>query len=449
MADAVSADSAALKPPAAPTAESYSRTYVRYAMWLLLAIYVVNFLNRQIITILAEPIKLELNLADWQLGLVTGLAFAFLYTILGIPIARVAEHANRPRIISAAAVVWSGFTLLCAVAGNFWQLLLCRLGMGAGIAGCTPPAHSLIVDYHPLEKRASAIAFYSLGSPFGALVGLVMGGLVYDAYGWRVAFVVAGLPGLLLGLVAFFTLREPRRALARHAAKAAASAATFGQTLAYLSQRRTYWYVAAGTSFLSFASGAAFMPSFYLRNHTAEVARLANGLGLEAVSFLGLAIGLTHTAGAVGVWSSGWITDKFGGRDLRNYTIAPAVAALLAIPIRIAMFGVDSAGLSLALLTVATFLGALWWGPVFSVGQSVVPPQMRATSAAILLFIINIVSGLGPLGIGALSDAYNQGLAMGPGEGIRWALISMTGLGLAAFACFWRARRTIRADFLG
>ena len=272
MADAVPANSA-LPGAAAPTAGPYARTYVRYAMWLLLAIYIVNFLNRQIITILAEPIKLELSLADWQLGLLTGLAFAMLYTILGIPIARVAEHSNRPRIISAAAVIWSGFTLLCGVAGNFWQILLFRLGMGAGIAGCTPPAHSLIVDYHPLEKRASAIAFYSLGGPIGALVGLVMGGLVYDAYGWRFAFFVAGVPGLVLGVVAFFTLREPRRILGLHVAKAAASAATFGQTLAYLSQRRTYWYAAAGVSFLSFASGAAFMPSFYLRNHTDEVSQ--------------------------------------------------------------------------------------------------------------------------------------------------------------------------------
>ena len=448
MADAVSADSA-LPGAAAPTAEPYARSYVRYAMWLLLAIYIVNFLNRQIITILAEPIKLELSLADWQLGLLTGLAFAALYTVLGIPIARVAEHSNRPRIISAAAVIWSGFTLLCGVAGNFWQILLFRLGMGAGIAGCTPPAHSLIVDYHPMEKRASAIAFYSLGSPIGALVGLVMGGLVYDAYGWRFAFFVAAVPGLLLGVVAFFTLREPRRILGLHVAKAAASAATFGQTMTYLSKRRTYWYAAAGVSFLSFASGAAFMPSFYLRNHTDEVGRLAQGLGLEPLGFLGVAIGLTHTAGAVGVWCSGWITDRFGAKDLRNYTIAPAIAALVAIPIRIGMFGVDSAALSMLLLTLATFLGALWWGPVFSVGQSVVPPHMRATSAAILLFIINIVSGLGPLGIGALSDVYNEGLAMGPGEGIRWALLSMTGLGLAAFACFWRARRTIRNDFLG
>ena len=205
---------------ATPAAAPYSRTYTRYAMWLLLGIYVVNFIDRSVINILAEPIKQDLKLADWQLGLMSGLAFAILYTFLGVPIARFAEHSHRPRIISIAAATWSGFTILCGVAGNFWQLLLFRGGVGVGVAGCTPPAHSLIVDYHPIEKRASALAFYSLGGAIGTLLGLVIGGLVYDAYGWRVSFMVAGLPGLVLGVLAFFTLREPRRMLAGHAAAA-------------------------------------------------------------------------------------------------------------------------------------------------------------------------------------------------------------------------------------
>ena len=427
----------------------FSRAYTRYAMWLLLGIYIVNFVDRSVINILAEPIKQDLGLADWQLGMMSGLAFAILYTFLGIPVARLAEYSHRPRIIAVAAATWSAFTILCAFAGNFWQLLLYRVGVGVGEAGCTPPAHSLIVDYHPIEKRASALAFYSLGGAIGTLLGLVIGGLVYDAYGWRVGFLVAGSPGLFFAVLAFFTLKEPRRIMARQAAAATAKASTFGQTLVYLSRTPTFWCFAIGATIFNFGGGVAFTASFFLRNHTAEVNLLAQGLGLKAVGFLGLAIGLTNAAGAVGIWMGGWITDRFGARDLRNYVVAPALAALLIIPLRLALYTVESTWLAMGLLTVVTFLGGFWWGPVFSIGQSVVPANMRATSAAILLFTINLLgAGMGPLVLGLLSDYFNHGLGMGPAEGVRWALIASVVTGLGAFISFWMARRTIRQDFL-
>lgn len=170
-----------------------SAAYRRYALSVLLVIYTLNFLDRQIMSVLAEPIKNDLGLTDTQLGLMTGLAFA-VYTVLGIPIARFAEHANRPLIIATATAVWSAFTVLCGYAQNFVQLVVARIGVGVGEAGVLHPAHSLIVDYTPKEKRASALAFYSLGTPLGGLLGMVLGGLVADAYGWRVAFLVAGAP---------------------------------------------------------------------------------------------------------------------------------------------------------------------------------------------------------------------------------------------------------------
>lgn len=448
---AIAADSGsapAVAGDAAPT-PTYSKAYTRYAMWLLLGVYIVNFVDRSIINILAEPIKQELNLADWQLGLMSGLAFAILYTFLGIPVARLAERSRRPRIIAAAAVTWSGFTVLCAFAGNFWQLLLFRVGVGVGQSGCTPPAHSLIVDYHPIEKRASAIAFYSLGGAIGTLLGLVMGGLVYDAFGWRVSFMVAGSPGLLFAVLAFFTLKEPRRRLAQHATTVAAASSTFGQTMAYLAKTPTFWFVAFGATIFNFGGGVAFTASFFLRNHAAEMNLLAQGLGLKAVGFLGLAIGLTNVGGALGIWLGGWITDRFGTRDLRNYIVAPAIAALLIIPVRLTIYTVDSALVALSFLAVSAFLGGFWWGPVFSVGQSVVPSHMRATSAAIILFTINLLgAGMGPLVLGLLSDYFNHGLGMGPAEGVRWALIASVVTGLGAFISFWMARRTIRQDFL-
>lgn len=449
MAIAADAGSTLSIAEGAGSTPTYSRAYTRYAMWLLLGIYIVNFVDRSVINILAEPIKQDLGLADWQLGMMSGLAFAILYTFLGIPVARLAEHSHRPRIIAVAAATWSAFTILCAFAGNFWQLLLYRVGVGVGEAGCTPPAHSLIVDYHPMEKRASALAFYSLGGAIGTLLGLVIGGLVYDAYGWRVGFLVAGSPGLFFAILAFFTLREPRQMLARHAATASAKASTFGQTMAHLARTPTFWAFAIGATIFNFGGGTAFTASFFLRNHTEEVNLLAQGMGLKAVGFLGLVLGLTNAAGAVGIWMGGWITDRFGARDLRNYVVAPALASLLIIPFRLALYTVDSTWLAMGLLTIVTFLGGFWWGPVFSIGQSVVPPQMRATSAAILLFTINLLgAGMGPLVLGLLSDYFNHRLGMGPAEGVRWALIASVVTGLGAFAAFWMARRTIRQDFL-
>ena len=199
-------------PAATPSTQPFSAAYTRYAMFLLLGIYIVNFLDRSVVNILAEPIKQELHLADWQLGMMSGLAFALFYTVLGIPIARLAERSNRPIIIGTATAVWSGFTMLSGTASSFIQLIAYRIGVGVGEAGCTPPAHSLIADYVPKERRASALAFYSMGTPLGGLLGLVMGGLVADAYGWRAAFLVAGLPGIVFALLTWFTLKEPRKA---------------------------------------------------------------------------------------------------------------------------------------------------------------------------------------------------------------------------------------------
>ncbi|MCR5879189.1 MFS transporter [Phenylobacterium sp. J367] len=295
--------------PAAADAAPFSRGYTRYAMWLLLGIYVVNFLDRQVINILAEPIKEDLKLADWQLGLMSGLAFAVFYTVLGIPIARLAERSNRAVIIGVSVGVWSGFTALCATAGNFFQLVAYRIGVGVGEAGCTPPAHSLIVDYVPKEKRASALAFYSMGTPIGSLLGLLMGGIIADQYGWRTAFLVAGAPGLLFAVLAIFTLKEPRRIMARHAAQVAGNMATFGETVRYLATKNTFWFIAFAAAVKAFIGygHAPFTASFFLRNHVAEIASLAEfwgnllGLKLGPIGFLGPALGIiTGVAGALG-----------------------------------------------------------------------------------------------------------------------------------------------------
>lgn len=437
---------------ASPTAPPipFSRAYTRYAMWLLLGIYIVNFLDRQVVNILAEPIKNDLGLSDTQLGLMSGLAFAVFYTVLGIPLARLAERKNRAYIIGGSVFVWSGFTALCGQAQNFVQLVLFRIGVGVGEAGCTPPAHSLIADYVPKEKRSSALAFYSMGTPLGSLLGLVLGGLVADAYGWRAAFLVAGVPGILFAILAFTTLKEPRKVMAQHSAKVAAAQASFGETLRYLFTKRTFWLIAFAAAIKAFIGygHAPFTASFFLRNHTQEVASLAASFNLGPVGFLGLALGLMAGAGgAIGAYAGGWISDTVGRKDVGNQMITPAIASLLGVPVYCAAVLVDSALLALALLALSYFLGTMWYGPVYATGQSVVPPHMRATAAAILLFIINLIGlGLGPLAVGALSDWLNTGFGLGSAEGVRWALILATLFGVFAFVCFWLARRTIRED---
>lgn len=449
--DATTAEPEGVRPLTAPV-----RTY---AMSLLLGIYTINFLDRQVVNILAEPIKQDLGLADWQLGLMSGLAFALFYTVLGIPIARIAERGNRPLIIGIAVAVWSGFTALCGLAQNFFQLILFRIGVGVGEAGCTPPAHSLISDYVPKEQRSTALAFYSMGTPIGGLMGLILGGLVADAYGWRIAFLVAGVPGILFALLAIFTLPEPRKELARRTANIQANSATFGETMAFLRGQKTFWYIsfaAAVKAFIGYGH-APFTASFFLRNYPDQVQSLASTVGatvgynLQSIGFLGLALGLmSGIAGAMGSWLGGFIADKFAARDLRAQMVAPAIASLITIPIFITAMSVGNVPLALVLLTINGLLGSLWYGPVYGTAQSIVPPHMRATASAILLFTINLIGlGLGPLAVGLLSDYFAVGMGMGSGQGVRWALMVSAAIGLVATYCFWRATHTIRQDHVG
>lgn len=435
-----------------PVIAPVSTAYRRYALWVLLIIYTLNFLDRQVVNILAEPIKRDLGLADWQLGMMTGLAFAIFYTVLGIPIARIAETKNRPYIIGISVAAWSAFTVLCGFAQNFWQLILARIGVGVGEAGCTPPAHSLITDYVPKEKRASAIAFYSIGTPLGTLAGMAMGGLVADAYGWRVAFMVAGAPGIVFALIAAFTLVEPRKKLAAEMAARASTQISFAAALAVLATKKTFWLVALAASVKAFIGYgyAPFIASFFFRVHGADIAQLAGMFGLKSAGFLGLALGLINgTAGVIGAWLGGVLADRLGAKDLRAYVTVPAIASVVTIPIFITAVSLDAPMAAIGLLSVNALLATLWYGPVYATAQSIVDPALRATASAVLLLIINLIGlGLGPVAVGLLSDILAGPVGLGEAQGVRWALIISATLGLAAFGLFWAARKTIRDEMV-
>lgn len=428
-----------------------SDPYRRYAMWLLLVIYTLNFLDRQIMNTLAEPIKHELGLSDSALGAMTGLLFALFYTVLGIPIARLAERKNRSLIISGSLAIWSGFTVLCGYAQTFAQLALARIGVGIGEAGCTPSAHSLITDYTPKEKRSSALAFYSLGTPIGSLLGTILGGLIADEWGWRTAFVVCGAPGILIALLSFFTLREPRTILAADLA-AKQKGPTLRDAIQELWTKKTFWFVAFAASIKAFIGygSAAFIVSFFLRNHAPEVAELAASMGLKNLGTVTLLLGITGgIAGIAGVLIGGWLSDKYGARDLRFNVAMPAFATIVSIPFYVVGLLVPSFFAAVLLLTVPTILNTLWYGPVYATVQGLVRPETRATASAIILFIINLIGlGLGPLGIGVISDLLQNGFGMSIGEGLRWSLILFYLVGASAFVFFWLARRTIREEMV-
>lgn len=438
---------------------------VRYALWLLLVIYTLNFMDRQIIAILAEPIKVELDLTDTQLGLLGGIAFAFFYTVLGIPIARLAERGNRVRIISIAVIVWSFFTAVCGMVQNFTQLLVARIGVGVGEAGCTPPAHSLIADYVPPERRASALAFYSTGVPIGAALGYVVGAYIAAHFGWRSAFLAVGLPGIAVGLLAWLTLKEPRQSAPPEIRSQPISGSTsFAMTLKVLLRQRSYVYGVMGAAAITFLGYGQtyFLPSFLTRVHEMELAE--RGLALALMTFI---------AGVSGTLIGGRIADHFASRDVRAYMIIPAIAVAAGIPFFLFAMQVSSATGAIVLVGMQTLLNCLWYGPIYAAIQGLVAPGNRATAVAVMLFVINLFGlGLGPSLVGFASDVLasanfadlSGGLAFAKhcsdtiseiwanhcvqaqGEGLRQALMATNVFGLLGFAAFVMGARSLTSD---
>jgi MFS family permease len=411
-------------------------------------INLINSIDRIVIGVLAEPIKRDLLLADWQLGMMTGFAFALFLSVFGLPIARLADRSNRPFVLIAAITVWSVFTTLCGVAQNFVQLCLCRVGVGVGEAGCTPAGHSLIADYTTREKRASALALFSMGVPLGSLVGLPMAGIITDHFGWRAAFFFAGLPGLILAVVAAFSLREPRTRGANKAAKAQQMAVR--EVFKLLLRKPTFWLLCAAACLVSFVGygQSVFTISFFLRTHGPEIASIASNMGMKSVGFMGLALGiLAGGGGAIGILIGGWLGDKATAKNPRDAMIAPAIAILASSPLFICALLADSAVSALVILTLPYLLHRFWSGPVYATVQGIVPAEMRSSASAVLLFFVNLLgAGGGPFLVGALSDILSQTMGLSSAEGLRWSLIASALIGLPAGIFLFMARKTLPKD---
>ena len=416
-----------------PVAES---TRYRWTVLVMLTlVYTFNFIDRQILVILQEPIKADLGLSDAQLGLLTGFSFALVYVTAGIPIAWLADRANRRNIVAASLAFWSLMTAMSGLVQNYGQLLVARLGVGVGEAGGTPPAHSMISDYFPPSSRGTALSFYSMGIYIGVLFGFAAGGWIAENFGWRNAFFVIGIPGILYAFAVLWVVKEPKRGHFDPAGAGAPAQSSLSETMAGLRRRPTFWYLSVGCAFSAFISygNGNFMPSFLMRNH---------GLSLTEVGvILGLISGLS---GATGTFLGGYMADRLATRDMRWYLWIPILGGLSAmIPAYYTLLGENTTFIVAAMIP-SQILSALYLGPCIATCHNLVSPGMRAMASAILYFVLNLIGlGLGPLTVGILSDFYAEPFG---DDNLRYAMASVLSIGFLGVYFLWMGTRSLNRD---
>lgn len=389
------------------------RTSASVVLGLLLIAYIFNYLDRQILGILAGNIIAELDLSDRQFGLLSGPPFAIFYSLLGIPFALVADRTGRSRVIAAAIALWSAFTALCGVATSFWSLFMFRMGVGIGEAGGVAPSYALIADYFPRERRARALAIFSLGVPIGLALGTLIGAYIAAAISWRAAFFAMGLAGIILAPIMLYFIRDP--------AERQATTAPIGAVFPMLGRMPLFWLLAfaASCSSLSGYGLAVWVPTVLERSF--GMGLIARGQFVASLVFIG---------GCAGVFAGGWLADRLGARDRGWYAKLPAIAWLITAPTFALGLLAPNLFLAWVLLLIPNALNILWLGPVITAVQHLVPRPMRATASASFLLINNLIGlGVGPYLIGAISDALKQDYGS---EALRYAAVAVTIFYLAA-----------------
>jgi MFS family permease len=415
----------------------YSNTYKHYVLGVLVVVYVFNFIDRQILAILAPAIRDELLLSDTQIGALSGVAFGIFYATLGIPIARLADRYSRVSIISICLSIWSLMTAFSGLATNFIQLLIARIGVGIGEAGGSPPSHSLLADYFAPGKRATALGIYALGVPVGILFGNLAGGWIGEIFGWRQAFFLVGIPGIILAIILKLTVKEPPRGYSEEK-PADTSTVPFRTVLKTMWGFKSFKYISLGAGTQAFVGyGAiAWMPSFLVRAHDLSIGEVGTALGLI--------IGLF---GGIGTLLSGVIGDKLGAKNVKYYMLVPAYGFLIAVPAGAAVFLVDELYLVLAIYTIPVFMVNLYTGPTFAMTQSLAPLAMRAAASALLLFIINIIGLVfGPTTVGIISDLLQSSMQMNDVESLQMALLACNFVYLFSFYYYFQASRHLEID---
>jgi predicted MFS family arabinose efflux permease len=405
--------------------------------WVLAVLtltYTFNHVDRQILVILLEPIKTELGLQDSQLGMLTGLAFAAFYATLGIPVAMWADRGNRRNIIALALTIWSAMTALCGIAQTFWHLLLARMGVGVGEAGGTPPATSMIADLYPPQERATALGVYTSGIGLGIMAGFALGGYVYELWGWRAAFFVAGIPGLLLALTVRFAIPEPVRGLADQR-KDDGPAPTLAETLKFVFSQSSYLWLLAGCLLICISANAflVFTSSHLQRTY---------GLTPGQVSLpLGVLIGGVGSIGAVVL---GRVCDTLSKKDLRWRPLIIAICAAIALPFAWMFLRAPSVEMAYAWNVVPSFIGLIYASVAYTASQELVKLRMRSFASAFMLFCLTLIGiGCGPWIAGLLSDHF---ASTGAAHPLARSLELILLFNLASIFCLLMATRNYRRD---
>ena len=406
--------------------------YAYYVLAVLFVVYVFNFIDRQILAILLQPIKEDLQVSDTAMGFLTGFAFAVFYAIAGLPLARVADRWVRRSLIALSITSWSLMTAASGLARNFTELAVARVGVGIGEAGCTPPAHSLLSDYFSPEKRATVLAVYACGIYVGVGLGFWLGGWLNDAFGWRVAFMVIGLPGVAMAFVVRFTVREPLRGMSERTA-AASRAYSLGETWQFLTRLPSGRRISLGAAFQAFVGYglAAWIPAFFIRLHGMTTGEL--GLWLSWITGIG---------GAIGAFSGGWLADRGVKHQPKARAHISLVGALCSTPFIVGALIFDNTTLALLCLFPANVFGTMWLGPAGSIVQDLAPPAMRATASAVFIFILTLIGlGAGPQTVGTLNDL------IGTPDAIRYSLLGVAvSTSLLSAVFFWLTGKTLEQD---
>ncbi|WP_309092385.1 MFS transporter [Phenylobacterium sp.] len=383
-----------------------TKPYRSYVLNALLIIYILNFVDRGLLSVVAPQMKPELGISDTAFGLLTGFGFALLYTFVGIPLAQFAETRHRVWIMTVCVALWSLMTALCGLAapvtigsitiGAFWILLACRVGVGIGEAGCTPPANSLIADYYPPSRRSTALGYYAMGVTLGGLLANLIGGPITDAYGWRTAFFVVGLPGILVAAIFKLTVKEPPRGYTDPPGTLRRARPKFSEGLKELASKPSFWTMTVAATIAAFCGyGIASFQSLFMNR----------SFGLSAGEAAVMINAPVAAASAVGTFATGWLAEKLSKRHPNAIAWLAGIGLTASVPFYFLAFTTKNLSLALIGLIIG---GAIKYGYLaaqYTIGQGVVSAQVRAVSTAILLFVVNLLGyGLGPLFIGALSD---------------------------------------------
>lgn len=428
-----------------------------YILFILVVVYCFNFIDRQILSILAVPIKAELGLSDTQIGLMSGLAFALFYATLGVPIAMLADRTSRVRIMAIALTLWSAMTAICGVAQNFLQLFLARLGVGVGEAGGVAPAYSLIADIFPPKERARALAIYSLGIPIGSALGIVLGGILAELLDWRAAFFIMGIGGVLIAPVFWLTVKEPERGLLDGAKPPVAEEPLrfIVSILSTLSRKPSFWLLSIGAAFSSMMGYGLilWLPSFLVRSFGADLAPFfsflpdflvpENATPLRFASYFYGAVLLV--GGTIGIYGGGALADRYGEKNKSAYALLPAAAFILTVPLLVTGLLTPTLGLAFIVFMGVQALSLVWLGPVITAFQHLVPAHMRATASAVFLLINNLIGiGVGQTVTGLMADLLRTEFGE---ESLRYSLLAGSSFYVVASLFMVLAARNLSKDW--